>query len=113
MTKLGAKPARITAAIGPAIQAASYEIGNEFTARFHAESPVPSADCFHKNVAGKQHFDLPRYVTKRLTHAGITTIQTLPDDTYTNPENYFSYRRNCHNHEPNYGRQIAAIMLSS
>ena len=113
MTKLGAKPARITAAIGPAIQAASYEIGNEFTARFHAESPLPCEDCFLKNVANKQHFDLPKYVTKRLTHAGITTIQTLTDDTYTNPENYFSYRRNCHESEHQYGRQIAAIMLSS
>ena len=43
MRKLGAKPERITAAIGPAISQDAYEVGAEFVERFVAEEPASAA----------------------------------------------------------------------
>jgi copper oxidase (laccase) domain-containing protein len=33
----------------------------------------------------------------------------LDEDTYSQPERFYSYRRSCHLGEPGYGRQISVI----
>ena len=119
MIQLGAQPQRIVCAIGPAIQFASYQVGAEFFARFQRDSPLPCADCFgggkadaqHGNQHGHQYFDLSRYVRMRLAHAGIASLEVLPDDTFADPARFFSYRANCRRGESAYGRQMAAIVL--
>jgi copper oxidase (laccase) domain-containing protein len=32
-------------------------------------------------------------------------------DTYTDPDRFFSYRRTTHRNEPDYGRQLSAIVI--
>ena len=71
MRKLGAKPERITAAIGPAISQDAYEVGAEFVERFVAEEPASAAFFITDEGSGEPHFDLPAYVGERLARAGV------------------------------------------
>ena len=108
MEKLGARPGRITAAIGPAISQANYEVGEDLRARFGTE-----ADRFFKaGRAGHLHFDLPGYVSHRLRQAGVSTIDDLGLCTYPPANGFFSYRRTTHLGEADYGREISAIVLT-
>ncbi len=110
MHTLGAT--EITAAIGPCIQQASYEVDTGFRQRFlddHAEN----ASFFDPGRDGHYHFDLPGYVKMRLQRAGIQSIDAIKHDTYLEGERYFSYRRSCHRSEPDYGRHLSGIMLNA
>ena len=110
MEQLGANRDRIHAAVGPCIGAASYEVDENFPARFLADDPG-NARFFSEGIAGKPHFDLPRYVVHRLLAAGIGEVEALYLDTYSDPDRFYSYRRATHRGEADYGRQLSAIAL--
>ena len=59
---------------------------------------------------GHAWFDLNRYTVDRLRAAGVTA-GFLDRCTYADEENFYSYRRATHRGEPDYGRQISAIVL--
>ncbi|HUK11399.1 MAG TPA: peptidoglycan editing factor PgeF [Stellaceae bacterium] len=110
MLRQGARTARVSAAVGPAIGAASYEVGPEFPAPFLAEDPG-SADLFRPAArAGHYLFDLPAYVLRRLARLGIRAHH-IGGDTAADETRYFSYRRTCLRGERDYGRLISAIAL--
>ena len=112
MESLGAQASRIAAAIGPAISPAAYEVGPEFKAAFLtgcAESEKYFSEARHSHI----HFNLPGYVEGKLRMRGIEHINDVGVCTYGNESFLFSYRRSCHNREPDYGRQISAIMVRS
>jgi len=110
MEALGAQRARIRAAVGPAIAQASYEVGPEFRDTFIGE--MEAWDRFFEAGQGDRAlFDLTGYVRHRLRRAGIADPDILPVDTYADAR-FFSYRRATHRKEPDYGRQLSAIMLS-
>ncbi len=107
MEALGARRARIAAAIGPAIAQASYEVGEDFRANF---SPQDQR-FFAAGSPGHYQFDLEAYISARLEQAGVGRIEALGQDTYTQENRFFSYRRSTHRGEPDYGRQFALIGL--
>lgn len=111
MERLGAQRANIHAAIGPLIRQPSYEVGEEFIARFLAESPAlvrffAPADRPHHAL-----FDLPGFIGHRLQEARVGHVEDLGLDTYADPARFFSFRRSTHRKEPDYGRMVAAITL--
>jgi YfiH family protein len=111
MKALGASPKRIVAAIGPCISQASYEVGPEFHAAFVEESP-DDARFFKRGIrANHYQFDLESYVARRLGDAGVSRIERLSICTYANDAEFFSFRRNTHRGEKDYGRQLSAIVL--
>ncbi|MFN3481505.1 MAG: peptidoglycan editing factor PgeF [Rhabdaerophilum calidifontis] len=111
MEALGARRARILAALGPMLSQAHYEVGPEFEARFRAEDPA-NARFFREGARpGHPHFDLPGYLRARLEHAGIAAIDDLAHCTYSDETRFYSYRRKTHRGEADYGRHIAAIVL--
>lgn len=110
MKKHGATPARITAAIGPCIHQASYEVGPEFEARFVARNPT-SVRFFAPGAPGKRQFDLPGFCAARLEAAGVAQVETLPLDTCPESNALYSNRRALHRGEADYGRNCAAIAL--
>lgn len=112
MRQLGARPERITAAIGPAISQDAYEVGADFVERFLAEEPASSAFFITDEGSGEAHFDLPGYVGERLARAGVGAITDLGHCTYCEETRLFSYRRSQHHGEEDYGRQISAILLA-
>jgi YfiH family protein len=107
MAGLGAERERIVAAIGPAIAQPSYEVDDAFRGRFAGTDEA----FFAPGRPGYWQFDLEGYAAARLQRAGVTTIERLRLDTYTDPTRFFSYRRATHRGEPNYGRQISLIGL--
>jgi polyphenol oxidase len=112
MEKLGASRSGIIAAIGPLIRQDSYEVGNEFVARF-IEADADNAMFFIPSVRESHAmFDLAGFIRKRLEAAGILMIDDLGLDTYAD-ERFFSYRRSVHRKEPDYGRHVHAIALEA
>lgn len=110
MEGLGAARSRVIAAIGPLIRQPSYEVGDEFVARF-AEADAGYRRFFIPAARpGHAMFDLGGFIRMRLETAGVATIDDTGIDTYPD-EGFFSYRRSVHRNEPDYGRQIHAIAL--
>ncbi len=110
MEALGAKRERIKAAVGPTIHQASYEVDLDFRDRFTREQLdfdrffLPGKDPWHVQ------FDLPGFVKYRLETDDVESVWMAGLDTYIS-EDHFSYRRTTHKGEPDYGRQLSAIML--
>lgn len=110
MEQLGAVRSRITAAIGPTIAQASYEVDAGFRDRFMARDSATVAH-FIEGRAGHFQFDLPAFVRRRLGESGIAAVQDLALDTYQDPARFHSFRRATHRGEPTYGRQFSLIGL--
>ena len=112
MEKLGARRDRIRAALGPLIRQQNYEVGPEFVARFTAADAANARYFAPSPNAGHAMFDLPSYIAARLERAGVA-LEDLRLCTYADPARFFSYRRTTHRAEPDYGRHVNAIVLSS
>lgn len=112
MESIGAKRSNIVAAIGPTISQANYEVGPEFFEQFVSDNPK-SADLFIPSI--KEHhwmFDLPRCVEQRLISLGLAGIENTNLCTYADEGRFFSYRRMTHRGEPDYGRQMSAVVIA-
>jgi hypothetical protein len=110
MERLGAERERIVAAVGPTIGRKSYEVDEDFFARFVARDE--DYDLFFTDGRpGHYQFDLEGFVLARLAAAGVRRIEALGRDTYADEERFYSYRRATHRGEPSYGRQISIIAL--
>ena len=107
MVALGAETHRIAAALGPCIGAQSYEVGPEFRERF------TGGEAFFRPATREDHylFDLPAYIEARLRGLGLASVEILAADTRPENSDFFSYRRACLNGEPDYGRNLSAIVL--
>jgi YfiH family protein len=110
MEKLGAQIDHISCAIGPCIAQKSYEVDEGFFRNFVAQA-AQNERFFADGKAGHYQFDIEGYVAARLAAAGIRTVACLGEDTYSQPDRFFSYRRSCHLGEPGYGRQLSLIGL--
>jgi polyphenol oxidase len=110
MEALGAHRDRIKCAIGPCIAQRSYEVDAGFFQRF-ADADPANERFFGDGKPGHYQFDIEGYVAARLAAAGITTVECLGEDTYSQPERFFSYRRSCHRNELGYGGQMSLIGL--
>jgi YfiH family protein len=110
METLGARKAGIRAAIGPLIRQPSYEVGAEFVERFTATDSGNARYFIASSKADHAMFDLAGFIRTRLERAGIEAIDDVGLDTYADPR-FFSYRRTTHRAEPDYGRNIHALVL--
>lgn len=112
MEKLGARRKRIAAAVGPTIQQMSYEVGPEFRDRFVAAAPENEDFFIPSDRPGHHRFDLPGYLYRSIGRLGLASLSVLPEDTCAQEEDFFSYRRATLRGEPDYGRQLSAIMIT-
>lgn len=111
MQSIGSSPKNILAAIGPCAGWKSYEVDPDFKARFLSESHENHI-FFRDSETNPQKslFNLKGYVASRLAESGVETINILANDTIAE-EDFFSFRRTTHAKEPDYGRQLSAIVL--
>jgi YfiH family protein len=112
MESLGARRDRIGAVIGPCISQADYEVGWDFRDRFLEPGLRNRRFFVPSDKEGHYRFDLPGYVAQRLTAAGAGRVEMSGTSTYPAENGYFSFRRTTHAGEPDYGRQISAIVLT-
>jgi copper oxidase (laccase) domain-containing protein len=89
----------------------SYEVGPEFEERFVARDP--SFAVYFTHDQPRPHFNLPAFVQSRLRTAGVGAAHILGHDTCAEEDMFFSFRRATLRHEPDYGRQLSVICLSS
>jgi YfiH family protein len=111
MERLGADRARIAAAVGPCIARKSYEVDESLLRRFLDADPENERFFVAGERPGHHQFDLEAYVISRLAAAGLGRIEALGEDTYSQPDRFFSLRRATHRGEPDYGRQVSLIAL--
>ena len=112
MERQGAERRHICAAIGPAINQVSYEVGPEFEAEF-LQGCLDNARFFARaHSAARPHFDLPAFVENRLLAAGLGRVERRSPCTYENESLFYSFRRSQHLGEADYGRQISAIVVA-
>ena len=107
----GADLARLSAAIGPAIGADSYEVGPEFPAAFLAERSANRE--FFRAAPRPSHFlfDLGSYVADKLARLGVASIVRTGGDTAGEPDRFFSWRRTCLAGERKFGHMLSAIAI--
>ena len=113
MQGLGARAGETRAVIGPAIGAASYEVGPEFPAPFLARSAQDEDLFAPAGRDGHFLFDIVGYVARRLGTLGLAAVEATGGDTCAETGRFFSYRRSVHRGEPDYGRNISIVALGS
>lgn len=112
MEKLGADRGQIAAAIGPCISQANYEVGWDFRDRFLEQGLRNRKFFVPSGKEGHYRFDLEDYAAHRLRNAGIASVEKIGICTYPPENGFFSFRRTTHAGEPDYGRQVSAILLN-
>jgi copper oxidase (laccase) domain-containing protein len=112
MERHGADRRRICAAIGPAINQDSYEVGPEFEAELLKGCPENERYFSRSDPPARARFDLPGFVENRLIAGGLGKIERRSPCTYENESLFYSFRRSQHLGEGDYGRQISAIVVA-
>jgi polyphenol oxidase len=110
MEDLGAETGRLHAVIGPCIHQAAYEVGAEFEADF-TKVDASYARFFDPIRPMAYRFDLPSFIAMRLRAAGVEHVSDVNACTHSDATRFFSFRRATQENEPDYGRQISAIVL--
>lgn len=110
MESLGSSRENIVAVLGPSISQKNYEVGPEFVANFVGEASENQRYFMASQKQYHSMFDLWSYTVDRLQKSGVQA-SCVNACTYENEEQFYSYRRTTHRSEPDYGRQMSAIML--
>jgi polyphenol oxidase len=105
IAKLPAKPANLMAWLGPAISPNAFEVGGEVRAQFMAKDA--QAELAFKKHGDKYLADIYQIATQRLNNLGVTQIYGGGRCTFTEKDNFFSFRR-----DGATGRMATLIWLS-
>jgi len=89
---MAAAPDQLSAWLGPAIGAGSYEVGGEVRDAFLADGRE-SAACFVPTRPGHWRCDLHALARLRLARSGVTRVQGGGFDTFADSGRFHSYRR--------------------
>lgn len=107
VARMPAPPAGLLAWIGPGIGPSAFEVGDDVLQTFCAGAPERKA-AFKPLRAGKWLCDLPALARDALQRAGVTQVYGGDLCTYTDPQRFYSHRRN-----PITGRMAALIWKTS
>ena len=112
MTKRGADPARICAALGPCLHQSNFEVGLELVDAFKQSFPQAERYFSPGRESEKRQLDLAGFAAWRLTSVGVVQVDDLEICTLAAPEKYFSYRASRRRGDTDYGRNLSAIALA-
>ena len=104
------KTNEIYVAVGPCIGVKNYEVGREFYNEFIKENKKNEI-FFFRGEKDKFLFDLRKYVNFKIKEFNVEHVENIDFDTYTDKENFFSFRRSRQMGEKDYGRCISTISL--
>lgn len=99
----GIPPSRLVAAIGPHIRGESFEVGPEVV---DAIEPVACGARFLVRASQKSHVDLAAVVKAQLEQMAVAHIDDVGGCTLTDPERFYSHRRD----RGRTGRHLSAIV---
>ncbi len=98
-------------AIGPCINHHHYEVGHDFYKKF-IDQNKNNQQFFIVLNDKKYLFNIRSYINAKLIKLGINNIDHIEMDTFSNKENFFSYRRSKKNDDKDYGRCISVIIMT-
>ncbi len=113
MEERGLDKATLKAVVGPCIGPRSYEVSDAFRDPFLMQDMKNGRFFVPAQKAGHLMFDLPAYCQRRLFLAGVPEVKVLGRDTCAEEDAFFSYRRSTQRSEPDYGRQVSAILIQA
>ena len=102
---LDTPPADLLVWLGPAISQDAFEVGDDVRDAFLTANPVDDA-CFLPNDRGRWQADLYSLARRRLHKCGVRTISGGQWCTFSDPERFYSYRR-----EADKGRMVTFIHI--
>ena len=101
----------MVAAIGPCISHQHYEVDHNFYKKFLTQSK--NNEQFFIVLNDKKYlFNIRSYINAKLIRLDINNIDHIEMDTFSNEENFFSYRRSKKNDDKDYGRCISVIIMT-
>ena len=106
VAQMGVPPAELLAWLGPAIGSAAFEVGEEVRAAF-LKLDADNAGCFQPSPAGRWLADIYALARRQLRRLGVPAIYGGVCCTFSEPERFFSYRR-----EHRTGRMANLIWLT-
>ncbi len=92
VARMAAPAGDLIAWIGPGIGPAAFEVGDDVLQAFCNDAPERAA-AFKPLRPGKWLCDLPQLARDALHHAGVTEVYGGTLCTYSDPERFYSYRR--------------------
>lgn len=111
MVRLGGRPDRIVAAIGPCIGQASYEVAADLRDAVTERAPDDVRYFADGTREARWQFDLAGYCAGRLRAAGVADIAVTGIDTLTEEDRFFSHRRRTLAGGGPIGHQISVIAI--
>jgi hypothetical protein len=103
--RLALAPEGLMAYLGPGIGPKAFEVGADVRDAFLAHDAA-AGSAFAPHAPGKWMADLFRLARQRLAALGITQVYGGGDCTYSNPQRFYSYRR-----DKTTGRMAALIWI--
>lgn len=113
MVKLGARPHRIRAALGPCLRQTNFEVGLDVLEAFTSKHPEAEQYFAPGAAPQKRQFDLAGFGRDDLARAGVERLDDVGACTLGEKDRYFSYRASRRANEADYGRNLSAIALSA
>ena len=101
----------LVVAIGPCINHHHYEVGYDLYKKFLYQNKN-NGQFFVISNEKKYLFNIRSYINAKLIRLGIKNIEHIKMDTFSDKENFFSYRRSKKNDEKDYGRCISVIIMT-
>lgn len=88
------KPSQVMAWLGPAIGPSAFEVGEDVYQTFtQHDSHAQDAFIQHPSHSNKWLADMSILATQRLNQAGVEQVFASQRCTFSEPENFYSYRR--------------------
>ena len=109
--ELDSNTRNLVAAVGPCISHHHYEVGQDFYKKF-VDQNKNNQQFFIVLNDKKYLFNIRSYINAKLIRLGINNIDHIEMDTFSNKENFFSYRRSKKNDDKDYGRCISVIIMT-
>ena len=105
----GSNLENIYAVIGPCISKESFEVKSDMINASIEKDP--NSEKFFSNISNLDYFDLSAYLIDKINKAGVSNINCLGEDTYSNPDRFFSHRYETNNKKTITGRMMNIIGL--
>ena len=105
----GSNLENIYVVIGPCISKESFEVKSDMINASIEKDP--NSEKFFSNISNLDYFDLSAYLIDKIKIAGVSNISCLGEDTYSNPERFFSHRYETNNKKAITGRMMNIIGL--
>ena len=108
---LGEKVNDLKVFVGPHLSMNSFEVKSDFVDNI--KNKIKNYDFFIDNNRKKKNFNFSGLIESKLIDLEISDYEISKENTFANPEKFFSHRYCCINKIKNCGRQISLVGINN